>query len=85
MPATEIHHNSNPDPRYQAPKNLERAKADRIAALEAVINSVAADKNRKSIARRELENIEDFGYSYPACSGWPQLGPVYSAADQEGM
>ena len=78
MPVT-----SNPDPRYQAPKDLELAKADRIAALEAVVNSVAADRNRKSAARHELQHIEDFGYSYPACSGWPVAGPVYSQADQQ--
>lgn len=75
---------SNPEPRYQAPKDLERAKADRIAALEAVRDSDHADNNRRTAARLELENIEAFGYAHPHNTGWPISGPTYSQADQEG-
>lgn len=73
----------NPDPRYNAPKDLERAKQDRIAALEAVRDNPNADNNRKTAARFELDNIENFGYAWPANTGWPVAGPVYSQADQQ--
>jgi hypothetical protein len=79
MPVT-----SNPNPRYQSPKDLDLARRDRIAALQAILDSVAADHNRRGAARKEIEDIERFGYSFPQNAGYPVTGPIYSQADQLG-
>ncbi|MDP8899709.1 MAG: hypothetical protein M3N33_00865 [Actinomycetota bacterium] len=71
----------NPEHPNFAPKDLELARRHRIEDLTAIADDPGASILRRQHARQELEQIDAFGYAWPANTGYP--AGYYNQADQK--